>query len=122
MSSLAETLTVPEGEGELGRVARVAALRSALAPDVRVSIAGARPGSPNADGLAGRDAVLALVGRWSPPAGGVDIDFVDVQVTLGEDGANDRFCEDRWHLADHVRASGGNARAMRQLRMIIEAS
>jgi hypothetical protein len=87
MSSMAETLTVPEGEGELGRMARVAALRTALAPDVRVSIDAARPGSPSSSDVAGRDAVLALVGRWAPPAGGVDVEFVDVQVTLDDDGA-----------------------------------
>jgi hypothetical protein len=86
MSAMAETLTVPEGEGELGRVARVAALRSVLAPDVRISITSARPGSPGSADLAGRDAVLAFVGRWAPPAGGVDVEFVDVQVTLDDAG------------------------------------
>jgi hypothetical protein len=41
-----------------------------------------RPGAEIPQELVGRDAVLALAGRWAPPAGGVTIEFVDMQVTL----------------------------------------
>ena len=83
MSAIAESLSVPENDGELGRIARIAALRNVLAPDVAISTgASSRPGAEVPPELVGRDAVLALVGRWVPPAGGVTIEFVDMQVTL----------------------------------------
>jgi hypothetical protein len=85
MSSIAKTLTVPANDGELGRIARIAALRNVLAPDIHVSTAmSARPGAAVPPELVGRDAVLALVGRWVPPPGGVTVEFVDVQVTLDD--------------------------------------
>ena len=37
MSAIAESLSAPENDGELGRVARIAALRKVLAPDIAVS-------------------------------------------------------------------------------------
>ena len=83
MSAIAESLSVPENDGELGRIARIAALRNVLAPDIAVSTGtSSRPGAEVPPELVGRDAVLALVGRWVPPAGGVTIEFVDMQVTL----------------------------------------
>ena len=83
MSAIAESLSVPENDGELGRIARIAALRNVLAPDIEVSTgASSRPGAEVPPEIVGRDAVLALAGRWVPPAGGVTIEFVDVQVTL----------------------------------------
>lgn len=83
MSAIAESLSVPENDGELGRIARLAALRNVLAPDIAVSTgASTRPGAEVPPELVGRDAVLALAGRWVPPAGGVTIEFVDMQVTL----------------------------------------
>jgi len=88
MSAIAETLSVPENDGELGRIARIAALRNVLAPDIAVSTGlPVRSGAEVPPELVGRDAVLALVGRWVPPAGGVTIEFVDMQVTLGADRA-----------------------------------
>ena len=83
MSAIAESLSVPQNDGELGRIARMAALRNVLAPGVAVSTGvSARPGAEVPPELVGRDTVLALVGRWVPPAGGVTIEFVDAQVTL----------------------------------------
>jgi hypothetical protein len=88
MSAIAESLSVPEKDGELGRIARIAALRKVLAPDIAVSTGVPdRPGAQVPPELVGRDAVLALVGRWVAPAGGVTIEFVDVQVTLAADRA-----------------------------------
>jgi hypothetical protein len=89
IETLAETLSVPANEAELGRVARIAALRKAFAPDVRVAIGGsASPGAQVQPEIVGRDAMLGLVGRWVPPPGGVEVEFVDVQVTLDESGTN----------------------------------
>ena len=83
MSAIAESLSVPANDGELGRIARIAALRNVLAPDIAVSTgASSRPVAEVPPELVGRDAVLALAGRWVPPGGGVTIEFVDVQVTL----------------------------------------
>ena len=87
MSVIAKALTVPANEGELGRVARLASLRNALAQDIQVSTGGsAQPGAQLPPEVAGRDAVLALAARWAPPAGGVTVEFVDIQVTLDPAG------------------------------------
>src|SRR5262245_41201362 len=72
IEAIAEMLSVPASEGELGRLARVAALRNVFATDVVVSTGGsARPGAQIPAEIVGRDAMLGFVGRWSPPAGGV---------------------------------------------------
>ena len=85
LSGMAETLSVPANDGDLGRLARVASLRNVLAPDVQV-LTGVtpRPGAQIPPEISGRDGVLALVGRWSPPPGGVTVEFVDMQVTLDD--------------------------------------
>ena len=89
MSAVAEALTVPSNDGELGRVARIAAVRNVLAPDISVSTGvTARPGAEVPPELIGRDAVLALAGRWVPPPGGVTVEFVDVQVTVDDSRVN----------------------------------
>jgi hypothetical protein len=89
LSTIAEALTVPANDGELGRVARIAAVRNVLAPDITVSTGvPARPGAQIQPELVGRDAVLALAARWVPPPGGVTVEFVDVQVTLDDSRVN----------------------------------
>lgn len=89
MSAIAESLTVPSNDGELGRIARIAALRTVLAPQITVSTGTSdRSGAQIRSELVGRDAVLALVGRWAPPAGGVTIEFVDTQVTVDANRVN----------------------------------
>ena len=88
MSIIAESFTVPANEGELARIARIAMLRRTLAPDIRVSTgASSRVGAQTPSDVVGRDGVLALVSRWSPPPGGVVVDFVDMNVTLDDSGA-----------------------------------
>lgn len=90
MSAIAESLTVTAADGQLAHVTRVATLRKALAPDIRVSAGQAPPpgaGRPMPGDIVGRDAVLGLVGRWTPPPGGTTVEFVDVQVTVDEGGA-----------------------------------
>ena len=89
MSAIEEALTVPASEAELGRVARIASLRNALAENIQVSTgASAAPGAQIPPELVGRDAVLALAARWAPPAGGVTVEFVDAQVTLDSGGVS----------------------------------
>lgn len=90
MSAIAESLTVAGGDGQLARVTRIATLRNALAPDIRVSAGQAPPpgaGTRMSQDIVGRDAVLGLVSRWTPPPGGSTVEFVDVQVTVEDGGA-----------------------------------
>lgn len=88
MSAIAQALTVPASEGELGRITRIASLRAALAENIQLSTgASVRPGAQIPPELVGRDAVLGLAARWSPPAAGVNVEFVDVQVTLDDGGS-----------------------------------
>jgi hypothetical protein len=85
MAAIAQALTVAPSDGELGRLGRIAALRRALAPEIQLSTGVApRPGVQIPPEVSGRDAVLALAGRWVPPPGGVTIEFVDVEVTLDD--------------------------------------
>jgi hypothetical protein len=85
--AIAQALTVPANEGELGRVARIASLRNGLAENIVISTGVATsPGAPVPQELVGRDAVLGLAARWAPPAGGVAVEFVDVQVMLDGGG------------------------------------
>ena len=90
MSAIAESLTATAEDGQLARVTRIAMLRKALAPDIRVSAGQAPPsgaGTRMSQDIVGRDAVLGLVSRWTPPPGGTTVEFVDVQVTVDEGGA-----------------------------------
>ena len=86
LSAIATSLTVPANENELGRIARIATLRSALAPDIRVVTgATARPGGEIPTEIVGRDIALGLASRWSI-IGGIAVEFVDVQVTIDDAG------------------------------------
>ena len=87
MDAIAQSLTVPANDGELDRVARMASLRHALAENIQVSAGVASNPGARMQELVGRDAVLGLAARWAPPAGGVTVEFVDVQVTLDGSGA-----------------------------------
>lgn len=79
LGELAETLSVPANDGDLGRVTRVAELRHYFAEDVHVRASASGPE------VTSRDALLALMGGWTPPPGGWTIEFVDVHVTLGQE-------------------------------------
>jgi len=79
LGELAETLSVPVNDGDLGRVTRVAQLRHYFAEDVHVRASASGPE------ITSRDALLGLLGGWTPPPGGWTIEFVDVQVTLGQE-------------------------------------
>ncbi len=84
LGGLAKTLSVPANDGDLGRVTRVAELRHYFAQDVRV-----RAGASGPE-ITSRDALLGLIGAWTPPPGGWTIEFVDVQVTLGQQATSAR--------------------------------
>lgn len=76
LGEIAATLSVPAGEAELGRIARLAQLRHYLAENVHVRVGGS--GSE----LASREAVLAVVSGWTPAPEGWNVDFVDVDVAV----------------------------------------
>jgi hypothetical protein len=74
MGEVAAVLSVPAGEPELARIARLAQLRHHLADDIRI-----RAGSAE---ISPRDAILGAVSAWKPPAAGIDVRFVDTQVFI----------------------------------------
>lgn len=77
LSNLAEVLSMPGRESEVERLTRMAALREYFAPDVRIRL--------GSEQIVSREALVALVGRMNPPAGGVAVEFVDVSVMLADD-------------------------------------
>jgi len=77
LSNLAETLSVPGDEADVARLTRIAAMREYFAPDVRFRV--------GSEQIVSRDALIAVIGRLSPPPGGVAVEFVDVTVALAED-------------------------------------
>jgi hypothetical protein len=76
LGELAAVLSVPDGEGDVARVARLAQLRRFFAENVR-----ARQG-PNGPEINSRDALVAVVASWPVPPGGRDVQFVDVQIAI----------------------------------------
>ena len=79
MGEVAAALSVPAGESEVARIARLAQLRRHLAEDVRV-----RAGDGE---ISSRDAILGAVNAWKPPATGIDVRFVDTQVFIDSESA-----------------------------------
>jgi hypothetical protein len=77
LSNLAEALSAPGAESEVARLTRIAAMREYFAPDVRIRI--------GSEQIESRDALIAAIGRWTPPPGGVAVEFVDVAVALADD-------------------------------------
>jgi hypothetical protein len=86
LSDVGRSLTVAPNEPELARVTRIAALRNALAPDIRVWPPATLAGAPAPPQIVGRDTVLALAARWVPPPGGLGVSFSDVDVRINGDG------------------------------------
>jgi len=82
LRGLADTLSIPAQDSDVGRVTRFAQLRRYFADDVKIRSGAADPQSIS------RDAVLAAIGSWTPPPGGLAIEFVDVQVTMAPDAAS----------------------------------
>ncbi|OFV94512.1 MAG: hypothetical protein A3G76_12215 [Acidobacteria bacterium RIFCSPLOWO2_12_FULL_65_11] len=79
LDELAAAASVPAVEGDLERVARLPRLAGYLAADVRV-----RHGELT---IESRESLLAAIGLWRPQPGGVTVEFVDVQVAVGEDAS-----------------------------------
>ena len=81
LGQVAGALSVPEGEADTARLARLARLRGYLSDDIRVH-AGAQE-------IRSRAAAVAIAGGWRPPPGSGDVHFADVQVFIeSEDAAH----------------------------------
>jgi hypothetical protein len=72
LGQVAGALSVPEGEDDIARAARLARLRGYLADDLRVHAGAQEIGS--------RDAAVAIAAGWKPAPGSGDVHFADVQV------------------------------------------
>jgi hypothetical protein len=78
IDALADAITVPSTDNDAARVARLVELRSYFAPDAHLRL--------GAQDLPSRDALMALVQQWSPPPGGVYVEFADEKITVAGDG------------------------------------
>jgi len=79
LGEVAATLSVPAGEQDVARLARLARLRQFLANDIRIRIGDHE--------IASRDVILGALSSFRPPAGGVDVQFVDTKVAMDSDAA-----------------------------------
>lgn len=79
LGELAATLSVPDAETDVARVARLAQLRRYFAENVH-----ARQG-PSDPEITSRDALAAAIASWTAPPGGRDVQFVDVQIAVDSD-------------------------------------
>ena len=79
LGEVAASLSVPDKESEIARVARLAQLRGYLADDLRLRIGD--------EELRTRDAAVAAAGAWKPQPGAGDVRFADVQVFIESETA-----------------------------------
>jgi hypothetical protein len=79
LGEVAGALSVPEGETDIARVARVVRLGRYLADDLRV-----RAG---AEEIRSRETAVAIAAAWKPPHGSGDVHFADVQVFIESETA-----------------------------------
>lgn len=79
LGHVAAALSAPANETDVERLARLARLRTYLSPNVHVRAAVGGPEIPS------RDALFAALASWTAPPGGMNVDFVDVQVNVDTD-------------------------------------
>jgi SnoaL-like protein len=77
LSNLAEALSFPLSESDEERITRVEVLREYFAPDVRIHLDDRE--------LTSRDEIIRLLSHFQPPPGGVNVEFVNIIVTLAAD-------------------------------------
>lgn len=81
LDALAETASVGGGETNLVRMAKAARLAGYFTEDITIDL-----GSPSTV-IRGRDALMAMAARTQVSAEGLRIELVDVQITVGAEGA-----------------------------------
>jgi hypothetical protein len=77
LSEIAAALSMPDHEPPVNRIGRVAQLRKFLSPDIRIH-------AGTAD-ITSRDQVVGIVSAIAAPPGGLNVQFVDVQVRVNHD-------------------------------------
>lgn len=113
LDAVADVLSVPPTEADVSRAARLADLRSYFADTVLIRLPEAH--IPN------RDAMMAIAEQYSPPPGGVFVEFQDVNISAPGDntahvrltarisrktGDNDTTSEDRPASLDLAKRDG----------------
>ena len=93
LGQVAAALSVPEGEADLARVARLAQLRRYLADDLRV-VSGDQE-------IRSRDAAMAVAAGWKPEHGSGDVHFADVQVFMESETAAHAYLAVELTRLDH---------------------
>lgn len=78
LDALADTLTVPSTDIAAARLTRLAELRNYFAPEATIRLDAGEPLT--------RDLLLALAERWTPPAGGVFVEFIYETIVVAGDG------------------------------------
>lgn len=78
LGQVAAILSAPPSETPVERLARVARLRDYLSPTLRVRLAS------TGGEIASREAAVGALAAWLPPPGGVEVNFVDVQVRVDD--------------------------------------
>lgn len=79
LERIADGIGSGAAEGEVGRLARAASIRTALAPDVVVDA------GPPFQRLQGRDAIIGAAARTSATVRNLDIRFPDVSIVVAPD-------------------------------------
>jgi SnoaL-like domain len=74
LDALADVLSVPPAESDISRAARLADLQSYFTPDVRLHF--------TERDIANRDELQALAAGWTPPPGGVFVEFANEAIAL----------------------------------------
>jgi hypothetical protein len=74
LGEIAAVLSIPESEADIERLGRLARLRRYLANDVHVRVSGAD--------IDGSGAIVGMLASARAPKGGIDIQCVDVQVSV----------------------------------------
>jgi hypothetical protein len=80
LSNLAEALSIPTTDSHEERITRFAVLQEYFAPEVAIHL--------DNRAIVSRDALLAELGAWTPPPGGLAVEFVDIIVTVAADDAS----------------------------------
>ena len=78
LDALADVISVPSSDTDLSRQTRLNDLRSYFAEDAHLRLGRLDVSS--------RDALVSLAEAWTPPEGGLFVEFVDEAVTLPGDG------------------------------------
>jgi hypothetical protein len=79
LGRVADAFTSREGEGDIVRLGRLAALRDELHPDILVEA------GPPIGGLLGRDAVLGAASRTGATLREMDVRFAEIEIAVGAD-------------------------------------